>query len=89
PDARWRIPPDAIDGLLPLQQNLLEGLLPLLAEKGMLVYATCTFHPAENASQISAFLQRHSELVLQEQTQHWPDDPAGGDGFYTAVIQRR
>ncbi|MEB3246688.1 MAG: 16S rRNA (cytosine(967)-C(5))-methyltransferase [Synechococcus sp.] len=89
PDARWRITPDAIDGLLPLQQNLLDGLLPLLAERGTLVYATCTIHPAENASQIRAFLQRHSQLVLREQTQRWPDDPAGGDGFYTAVIQRR
>ncbi len=31
PDARWRITPDAIDGLVILQRQLLEGLLPLLA----------------------------------------------------------
>ena len=89
PDARWRITPAAIEGLLPLQRDLLEGLLPLLAPQGRLVYATCTIHPSENVDQINGLMDRHPELELLEQTQRWPDDPAGGDGFFAAVLQRR
>ena len=89
PDARWRITPAAIDGLLPLQRDLLDGLLPLLAPQGRLVYATCTFHPAENDQQIDQLLKRHPELELLQQHQRWPDAAAGGDGFFAAVLQRR
>ena len=89
PDARWRITPAAIDGLLPLQRDLLEGLLPLLAPQGRLVYATCTIHPAENIRQIDQLLERHPELERLEQHQRWPDDAEGGDGFFAAVLQRR
>ena len=89
PDARWRMTPAAIEGLLPLQKSLLEGLLPLLAETGTLVYATCTIHPAENTAQIHGLLQHHAELKLLEETQRWPDAETGGDGFYAAVLQRR
>ena len=87
PDARWRVSPTAIEELLPQQQALLDGVLPLLARDGRLVYATCTIHPAENGDQIAAFLERHPEMTLQEQ-QRWPDDPQGGDGFYAAILER-
>ena len=66
PDARWRITPAAIDGLLPLQRDLLEGLLPLLAPQGRLVYATCTIHPAENIRQIDQLLERHPEMSQRQ-----------------------
>ena len=86
-DARWRITPEAVEGLLPLQAQLLSRLLPLLAPGGRLVYATCTLHPAENAQQIAALLSNRPDLQLVAEHQSWPDDPQGGDGFYTAVLQ--
>ena len=89
PDARWRMTPSAIEGLLPLQRSLLEGLLPLLAETGTFVYATCTIHPAENTAQVRWLLELHPELKLLDETQRWPDAESGGDGFYAAVLQRR
>jgi len=89
PDARWRITPTSIDGMLSLQKNLLDGLLPLLAPQGRLVYATCTIHPAENDLQIDQLLKRHPQLERLEQHQRWPDDASGGDGFFAAVLQRR
>lgn len=84
-DARWRVTPATITELLPLQARLLEAMLALLAPGGRLVYATCTIHPAENQQQITAFLAAHPELTLHSEQQRWPD-PAGGDGFYAAVI---
>ena len=88
PDARWRITPEAIEALLPLQAQLLRSLLPLLAPGGRMVYATCTVHPAENAEQIAALLKTASELTLACEQQSWPGDPGGGDGFYSAVLQK-
>ena len=88
PDARWRVTPQSIRGLLPQQQALLDGLVPLLAPAGSLVYATCTIHPDENQAQVHALLKRHPTLRLEEESQRWPDQASGGDGFYSAVLQR-
>ena len=88
-DARWRITPEAIEELTLLQRQLLEGMLPLLAPQGRLVYATCTVHPAENSALIAGVLADHPELQLLESSQSWLGDPAGGDGFYAAVIEQR
>ena len=64
PDARWRVTPESIRTLLPQQQALLDGLVPLLAPSGTLVYATCTIHPDENQAQVQAFLNRHRNFNL-------------------------
>jgi len=88
PDARWRVTPQSIRGLLPQQQALLEGLLPLLAPEGALVYATCTIHPDENQAQVQALLKRHPNLRLEQESQRWPHQASGGDGFYSALLQR-
>ena len=85
PDARWRVTEQSVADLLKLQIALLEGLQPLLAPGGRLVYATCTIHPSENTDQIHGWLNHHPELVLHSEEQRWPD-PSGGDGFYAAVI---
>ena len=87
PDARWRVTPESIRTLLPQQQALLDGLVPLLAPSGTLVYATCTIHPDENEVQVRAFLNRHRTLRLVNQSQRWPDQVGGGDGFYCAVLR--
>ena len=77
-DARWRIGPAAIDELVVLQRQLLEGLAPLLRPGGRLVYATCTVHPRENGDLIAAFLADHPDWQLLESWQLWPGQgPAG------------
>jgi 16S rRNA (cytosine967-C5)-methyltransferase len=84
-DARWRIEPGTITELVALQTQLLEGLLPLLKPGGLLVYATCTVHPAENGELIAALLARHPRLQLRSSQQWWPAQ-SDGDGFYAAVL---
>jgi 16S rRNA (cytosine967-C5)-methyltransferase len=86
-DARWRIEPAAIDELVLLQRQLLEGLAPLLRPGGRLVYATCTVHPRENDELIAAFLAAHPDWRLLESWQLWPGQGAGGDGFFAAALQ--
>jgi 16S rRNA (cytosine967-C5)-methyltransferase len=84
-DARWRIEPAAIGELVALQLLLLEALLPLLRPGGLLVYATCTVHPAENGELIAALRARHPQLELRFSQQWWPG-PGAGDGFYAAAL---
>jgi len=89
-DARWRIDPAAIDELVLLQRQLLDGLLPLLKPQGRLVYATCTVHPRENQQLIDALLGDQPELQLMESWQLWPGEvDGGGDGFFAAVLERQ
>lgn len=85
-DARWRLTLEAIPELVALQRDLLEALLPLLKPGGRLEYATCTVHPAENQRQLEAFQARHPDWQLLAELQTWPG-PAGGDGFFAAVLQ--
>ena len=89
-DARWRITPEAITELVGLQRQLLEGLAPLLRPGGVLVYATCTVHPAENGELIAAFLADYPDWQLEQSWQRWPElagAAAGGDGFYAARLR--
>ena len=86
-DARWRIDPDRIAELVLLQSQLLEGVAPLLAPGGCLVYATCTVEPRENGQRIAAFLADRPDWRLRLEQQWWPGGE-GGDGFYAAVIDR-
>jgi 16S rRNA (cytosine967-C5)-methyltransferase len=84
-DARWRQSPASVAELVALQDALVEGLAPLLAPGGRLVYATCTVHPDENQSRIAVALERHSHWRLDHEEQWWPR-PLGGDGFYAARL---
>ena len=88
-DARWRITPEAIGELVLLQRQLLEGVLPLLKPGGLLLYATCSVHPAENTELVEGLLGEHPQLLLQRTWQHWPGSVAGegGDGFFAAVLR--
>ena len=87
PDARWRMSPEKISGLVALQFKLFERLLPLLCKGGRILYSTCTIHPEENEKQIHRILNLHPELKLEKEKQLWPDISKVGDGFYAAIVQ--
>lgn len=58
-DARWRQTPESVQELSQLQQDILTQAATWVKPKGVLVYATCTLHPAENEEVVRAFLQHH------------------------------
>ncbi|OLO04788.1 MULTISPECIES: 16S rRNA (cytosine(967)-C(5))-methyltransferase RsmB [Salinicola] len=85
--------------LAALQGRLLDTLWAKLAPGGILLYATCSVLPAENANQIETFLARTADAVADT-----PDDldwgqpaghgrqlfpqPAGQDGFFYARLRK-
>lgn len=76
-DARWRQTPETVQELAQLQAELLEQAATWVKPGGVLVYSTCTLHPAENEAIAQSFLSRHSEWVIQ------PPSHPPGDAFVT------
>jgi 16S rRNA (cytosine967-C5)-methyltransferase len=103
PDLKWRHDAGDLAALTEKQSSILEAASRLLKPGGRLVYATCSFLPAENEDIVSAFLRRHPEFasldarnilarqgIAIETGQRLELLPQrhGCDGFYAAVLQR-
>jgi 16S rRNA (cytosine967-C5)-methyltransferase len=92
PDIKVLRQPADVDRAVALQRDMLRALWPLLAEGGLLVYATCTVLKRENDDQIAAF--RSTEPTMEPSppgsvasNQLLPGE-AQGDGFYYAWIRK-
>ena len=80
------------------QARLLDGLWPLLAPGGMLLYCTCSVLKEENSRQVEAFLARHRDASEQVIDAAWGRGCTHGrqifpgedqmDGFYFACIRK-
>ena len=64
-DARWTQTPDTVKTLTQLQGEILRSAATWVKPEGILVYATCTLHPAENEQQIEIFLQDHPQWIIE------------------------
>ena len=83
----------------PVQAQILDAIWPLLKPGGMLLYATCSVLPQENAGQIAAFLKRQPEALHKVLSVKWGREvefgrqvltgTAGMDGFYYACLQKK
>ncbi len=62
PDARWRLRPGTIARAAERQRRLLDAAAALVAPGGVLVYATCSLEPEENALVVDDLLQRHPKF---------------------------
>jgi 16S rRNA (cytosine967-C5)-methyltransferase len=74
-DARWRQTPESVQELSVLQQELLAHTSTFVKPNGVLVYATCTLHPAENENAIASFLASHP---------HWQIEPPSANSLLAA-----
>jgi len=64
-DARWRQTPETVQQLSVLQKELISHVSTFVKSGGILVYATCTLHPAENEGVISSFLTEHPNWEIE------------------------
>ena len=64
-DARWRQTPASVRELSVLQRELITHTSTFVKPGGVLVYATCTLHPAENEEVISAFLAESPDWQIE------------------------
>ena len=102
-DARWRQTPETVQQLTQLQTELLDQAALWVKPTGILVYATCTLHPAENEAIVQAFLQHHADWAIEPPQANSPPaafaTPDGWlqvwshqhdmDGFFMARLKKR
>lgn len=96
PEARWRLTPERLDGLVASQARLLDIAAELVRPGGSLVYAVCSLLAREGAGQIDAFLGRRSSWVVQDTAVPYGRSDGSGrlltpgndstDGFFIARL---
>lgn len=86
-DIKYRMKPEDMDSLIPLQQQILEKSATMVKPEGILLYSTCTLNKKENEKQIEKFLKEHEEYVCLQQQTIFPYE-YNCDGFYMAKLQR-
>lgn len=64
-DARWRQTPVSVAELSTLQKELILQTSKFVKPGGVLVYATCTLHPAENEEVITEFIGEHPNWQIE------------------------
>ncbi|MHC4908938.1 MAG: transcription antitermination factor NusB [Planctomycetota bacterium] len=94
PEARYRFGDAPLASLIDLQRQIIADALPLLADGGTLVYATCSIDPDENQGQVEWMTHWHPLHVVSAWSQFpvgQPGDPptAYRDGRYFAMLRHR
>lgn len=84
PDMKINLKPGDLDELPHIQKELLDCAAGQVKDGGALVYSTCTLNTKENEKQVDAFLDRHPEFYLDDDTTIEPDAARGG--FYIARL---
>ena len=98
PDIKLRRRPEDLPRLTATQEQILDGLWPLLKPGGKLLYATCSILPVENEDRMTSFLRRHPDAAEDDLPtdagrartigrQILPGE-AGMDGFYYARLRK-
>ena len=99
PDIKYHRRQSDVEALVMVQRGLLEALWPLLAQGGLVLYATCSILPQENQQQVLEFVESRSDAAPCPMESEWgrAADPGrqilpgdhGMDGFYYALLTKR
>ncbi|MBY0527391.1 MAG: 16S rRNA (cytosine(967)-C(5))-methyltransferase RsmB [Gemmataceae bacterium] len=87
PEVRWRLKPDDLRHLVPLQTKLLIQAGERVKPGGTLVYATCSIEPEENRQVVDNVLKVMPDLTLEADEDQVPGRPS--DGGYWARLRKR
>jgi 16S rRNA (cytosine967-C5)-methyltransferase len=79
-DARWRQTPQSVIDLTQLQSAIVQQAATWVKPGGIMVYATCTLHPAENEAIVEAFLAQNAD---------WQIDRLPADSPMTPLVAPR
>jgi 16S rRNA (cytosine967-C5)-methyltransferase len=85
PEARWRISPENIAELIPVQVRLLTQAMQRVRPGGRVVYSTCSIDPGENREVVDRVLAAVDGVTLEQEQRYVPGQPA--DGGYQALLR--
>ncbi|MGM5629439.1 methyltransferase domain-containing protein [Apibacter raozihei] len=87
PDAKWKLQEDFLDRIIEEQKEILLNNSRLVKKEGLLIYATCSILPSENAQQVRSFLENNTQFELVDEKIVMPSN-SRFDGFYMAKMKR-
>jgi 16S rRNA (cytosine967-C5)-methyltransferase len=87
PDSKWKLKPEFIDNIKLTQQKIITEYAEMVKPGGLMVYATCSILPMENAHQVDAFLQKNTNFEKIKEEVVSPNK-TGFDGFYMALLKK-
>ncbi|MHC4424978.1 MAG: RsmB/NOP family class I SAM-dependent RNA methyltransferase [Planctomycetota bacterium] len=86
-EARYRVNPEAIEGLSRVQSELLGTAAATVKPRGRICYSTCSIQKAENSEVIAGFLQQNLTFELKSENLTLPSiEGFDHDGGYTAIL---
>lgn len=88
PEAVYRLTNQSLKELADLQYRLLESAATVLAEKGIIVYATCSPDPVETTQVISKFLKAHPNFAKASDAVLPGSKDSRFDGFFAQALIR-
>ncbi len=86
-DARWRLQPGDFSRMQQRQLAIIRAVMPLLKQRGILVYSTCSLEPEENQQVVHHVLEPPSPLRFLEEKRSLPFRDRI-DGAFTAKFSR-
>ena len=87
PDILINLKQDNLDGIIALQQALIDQAVKLVKKGGTLVYSTCTIDKKENVGQIIYLTSKYSEFKLIDSRMILPSIEASA-GFFIAKLEK-
>ena len=85
PEARWRRQPDDLRALPPLQRRLLHAAVDAVRPGGVVLYATCSPHPAETRDGVDAVLAGRTDAAQEDARPLVAGVPALGAGPHASL----
>ena len=94
PEARLRYDPEHIASLVELQRTILRESIPMVENKGHLLYITCSIDHAENDEQIQWLTTKHQmrkdlDTFTLPSGQPGSDPTRWHDGGFAALLRMR
>lgn len=83
PDIKYRVTPESMRELLPLQRKILHTVHNYVKPGGILMFSTCTINPQENVENIQWFLKEHEEFQLEDFQEYIPK------GFHSCIKNKQ
>ncbi|WP_106744383.1 RsmB/NOP family class I SAM-dependent RNA methyltransferase [Yoonia maritima] len=86
PDAKWRLTQERLDTLNAMQAEVIASAAELVADDGVLGYATCSVLSSENDGIVDAFCATNPDWQSVQRHQLFPGPD--GDGFYLNLLRK-
>ncbi len=73
PDAKWSVFKEDLTYYKKREIKFLDNIAHLVKPSGIIVYAVCSTEPEENEEVVKAFLDKHSDFIVQKDIEGLPD----------------